>query len=135
MPILALLSLRTRLMVFFSLLIALMLLIAGAGVQGVYRQSALAGELAQRDLGLSVALQAAHTRLSNMRRFEKDMLIQLREPDKVSDYFSKWQGEHQQLLADARAANARAAADRAAREERERSSNPIKRAWNNIFGQ
>ena len=35
MPILALLSLRTRLMVFFSLLIALMLLIAGAGVQGV----------------------------------------------------------------------------------------------------
>ncbi len=97
MPILALLSLRTRLMVFFSLLIALMLLIAGAGVQGVYRQSALAGELAQRDLGLSVALQAAHTRLSNMRRFEKDMLIQLREPDKVSDYFSKWQGEHQQL--------------------------------------
>jgi tetratricopeptide (TPR) repeat protein len=45
------------------------------------------------------------------------------------------QGEHQQLLADARAANARAAADRAAREERERSSNPIKRAWNNIFGQ
>ncbi len=97
MPILALLSLRTRLIVFFSLLIALMLLIAGAGVQGVYRQSALAGELAQRDLGLSVALQAAHTRLSNMRRFEKDMLIQLREPAKVSDYFSKWQGEHQQL--------------------------------------
>ena len=45
------------------------------------------------------------------------------------------QGEHQQLLAAARAANARAAADRAAREERERSSNPIKRAWNNIFGQ
>lgn len=45
------------------------------------------------------------------------------------------QGEHQQLLADARAANARAAADRAAREERERNSNPIKRAWNNIFGQ
>ncbi|WP_043309391.1 serine/threonine-protein kinase [Pseudomonas sp. ML96] len=45
------------------------------------------------------------------------------------------QGEHQQLLADARAANARAAADRAAREERERNNNPIKRAWNNIFGQ
>mgnify|MGYP000585408182 CR=1 FL=1 len=39
-------TLRTRLIVFFSLLIALMLLIAGAGVQGVYRQSALAGELA-----------------------------------------------------------------------------------------
>lgn len=45
------------------------------------------------------------------------------------------QGEHQQLLAEARAANARAAADRAAREERESNSNPIKRAWNNIFGQ
>ena len=27
------------------------------------------------------------------------------------------------------------AADRAAREEQERQSNPLKRAWNNIFGQ
>jgi tetratricopeptide (TPR) repeat protein len=52
------------------------------------------------------------------------------------------QGEHRQLLADARAASARAAADRAARAENEQreeseraSSNPIKRVWNNIFGQ
>ncbi|WP_373387776.1 protein kinase [Pseudomonas alcaligenes] len=44
-------------------------------------------------------------------------------------------GEHQQLLAEARAASARAAAERAAREEQERQSNPLKRAWNNIFGQ
>jgi len=44
-------------------------------------------------------------------------------------------GEHEQLLADARAASARAAADRAARARRERDSNPIKRAWNNLFGQ
>jgi hypothetical protein len=30
---------------------------------------------------------------------------------------------------------ARAAAERAAREEQERQNNPLKRAWNNIFGQ
>jgi hypothetical protein len=47
----------------------------------------------------------------------------------------RMRGEHQQLLAEARAASARAAADRAAREEQERQSNPLKRAWNNIFGQ
>jgi hypothetical protein len=41
-------------------------------------------------------------------------------------------GEHEQLLGEARAARTRAAAAQA---ERERNSNPIKRAWNNIFGQ
>jgi tetratricopeptide (TPR) repeat protein len=44
-------------------------------------------------------------------------------------------GEHQQLLDEARAARSRAAAAQAEREQRERNSNPIKRAWNNIFGQ
>ncbi len=41
-------------------------------------------------------------------------------------------GEHEQLLDEARAARTRAAAAQA---ERDRQSNPIKRAWNNIFGQ
>ncbi len=41
-------------------------------------------------------------------------------------------GEHEQLLDEARAARTRAAAAQA---DRDRQSNPIKRAWNNIFGQ
>lgn len=97
MSLLALLSLRTRLLLLFAVTLAVLLLTAAAGMLGVHRQSQLASELAQRDLGLSVALQAAHTRLSNMRRFEKDMLIQRREVAKVDDYFSKWQAEQQAL--------------------------------------
>ena len=41
-------------------------------------------------------------------------------------------GDHQQLLDEARSARTRAAASQA---ERERNANPIKRAWNNLFGQ
>lgn len=67
MSLLALLSLRTRLLLLFAVTLAVLLLTAAAGMLGVHRQSQLASELAQRDLGLSVALQAAHTRLSNMR--------------------------------------------------------------------
>ena len=93
--LLALLSLRTRLLLLFVVTLALLLLTAGAGVLGVYRQSDLASELAQRDLGLSMALQAAHTRLSNMRRFEKDMLINRQDVNKVDDYQQKWQAERQ----------------------------------------
>ena len=93
--LLALLSLRTRLLLLFIVTLALLLLTAGAGVLGVYRQSDLASELAQRDLGLSMALQAAHTRLSNMRRFEKDMLINRQDVNKVDDYQQKWQAERQ----------------------------------------
>ncbi|WP_068825413.1 serine/threonine-protein kinase [Pseudomonas sp. BMS12] len=48
------------------------------------------------------------------------------EPDNPE--LLQMQGEHQQLLDSARASRARAAA----REERD--SNPLKRAWNNIFG-
>lgn len=44
----------------------------------------------------------------------------------------KMRDEHQQLLSSARAAQNRARANEAAREER---SNPIKRAWNNLFGE
>ena len=97
MSLLALLSLRARLLLLFAVTLTLLLLTAAAGMLGVHRQSQLASELAQRDLGLSVALQAAHTQLSNMRRFEKDMLIQRRDPAKVDDYFSKWQAEQQAL--------------------------------------
>jgi tetratricopeptide (TPR) repeat protein len=71
-----------------------------------YRRSDFPGALAMIDRGLEVAPQNAE-------------LLQMR-------------GEHEQLLGEARAARTRAAAAQA---ERERNSNPIKRAWNNIFGQ
>lgn len=51
------------------------------------------------------------------------------EPDNAQ--LLKMQAEHQQLLEEARASQARATA-REQREERE--GNPLKRAWNNIFG-
>jgi tRNA A-37 threonylcarbamoyl transferase component Bud32/tetratricopeptide (TPR) repeat protein len=44
----------------------------------------------------------------------------------------RMRGEHQRLLDEARVASTRAAA---AKVERERDSNPIKRVWNNLFGQ
>lgn len=52
------------------------------------------------------------------------------EPDNPE--LLKMRDEHQQLLSSARAAQTRARASEAAREER---SNPIKRAWNNLFGE
>jgi serine/threonine-protein kinase PpkA len=71
-----------------------------------YRRRDFPGALAMIDRGLEVEPQNAE-------------LLQMR-------------GEHEQLLGEARAARARAAAAQA---EKERNSNPIKRAWNNIFGQ
>lgn len=48
----------------------------------------------------------------------------------------KMRDEHQQLLSSARAAQSRARASEAAREaQSEERSNPIKRAWNNLFGE
>lgn len=44
----------------------------------------------------------------------------------------RMRGEHQRLLDEARVASTRAAATKV---ERERDSNPIKRVWNNLFGQ
>ena len=54
MSLLALLSLRTRLLLLFAVTLAVLLLTAAAGMLGVHRQSQLASELAQRDLGLRV---------------------------------------------------------------------------------
>jgi serine/threonine-protein kinase PpkA len=71
-----------------------------------YRRRDFPGALAMIERGLAVEPQNAE-------------LLQMR-------------GEHEQLLGEARAARARAAAAQA---EKERNSNPIKRAWNNIFGQ
>lgn len=71
-----------------------------------YRRSDFSGALAMIERGLEAEPQ--NTELLRMR------------------------GEHQRLLDEARVASTRAAATKV---ERERDSNPIKRVWNNLFGQ
>ncbi|MDH0892772.1 MULTISPECIES: serine/threonine-protein kinase [unclassified Pseudomonas] len=71
-----------------------------------YRRSDFPGALAMIERGLEAEPQ--NTELLRMR------------------------GEHQRLLDEARVASTRAAATKV---ERERDSNPIKRVWNNLFGQ
>ncbi|MBD9414918.1 protein kinase [Pseudomonas sp. PDM16] len=73
---------------------------------GAYKRGDFPGALAMIERGLQV--EPGNSELMRMR------------------------GEHEQLLDEARAARTRAAAAQA---DRDRQSNPIKRAWNNIFGQ
>ena len=70
MSLLALLSLRTRLLLLFAVTLAVLLLTAAAGMLGVHRRSQLASELAQRDLGL-VWPCGRRTPLVNMRRLKR----------------------------------------------------------------
>ena len=82
-----------RLLVSFGAVLLLLVLVAGIGLWGVINGKnttmtmlATEGQLLQHADDLSISIL-------NMRRYEKDIFINLGAPEKVTDYFRKWSEE------------------------------------------
>ena len=91
-------SIGKRLGLGFGLLLALVALVAGSG----YRATRLASRLAMQVLTVESPLvehsQRAKGNTLGMRRFEKDVFLNIASPEKVAEYLTKWRDQHDRLM-------------------------------------
>ena len=87
-----------RLALGFGLLLALVALVAGSG----YRSTRLASGVAMHVLKIESPLvehsQRTRANTLGMRRFEKDVFLNLGTPEKVAEYLTKWKDQRDRLL-------------------------------------
>ncbi len=87
-----------RLALGFGLLLALVALVAGSG----YRSTRLASSVAMRVLKVESPLvehsQRVRANTLGMRRFEKDVFLNIATPEKVAEYLTKWKDQRDRML-------------------------------------
>ena len=87
-----------RLALGFGLLLALVALVAGSG----YRSTRLAAGLAMDVLKVESPLvehsQRTRANTLGLRRFEKDVFLNIGTPEKVAEYVTKWKDQRDRLL-------------------------------------
>jgi methyl-accepting chemotaxis protein len=87
-----------RLSLAFGLVLAFMMAVAAVGYWGLSVTADLARHLIAVDSALVERSQRALTSTLGMRRFEKDLYLNIGDLAKVTDYASKWSTEHDQLV-------------------------------------
>jgi methyl-accepting chemotaxis protein len=84
------LNVATRLTIGFAVLFLGALLLAAAGWYGIDRQSQIATIALDRDVQFAQSVANIRARVQMLRRYEKDMLFNVADSAKVSDYKQKW---------------------------------------------
>jgi methyl-accepting chemotaxis protein len=87
-----------RLTLAFGLVLAFMMAVAAVGYWGLSVTADLARHLIAVDAALVEHSQRALTSTLGMRRFEKDLYLNIGDLSKVTDYAGKWSAEHDQLV-------------------------------------
>jgi methyl-accepting chemotaxis protein len=75
----------TRLALGFSLVVLGALILAGAGWYGIYRQAQVTNVALDRDMEFARSVAAMRTSVQMMRRFEKDMLLSVGNPEALQE--------------------------------------------------
>ena len=87
------LSIGKRLALAFGALGVLMLAVAGAGYWGTQQAARLAHSYLKVESPLVEHAQRARANTLGMRRFEKDVFLNLGNPEKVAEYVEKWKDQ------------------------------------------
>jgi methyl-accepting chemotaxis protein len=88
-----------RLALAFGSLLLLMIVVAGVGYWGLERTANLARRILAVDAALVEHSQAARAGTLALRRFEKDLFLNVGSADKETEYLGKW-NEHRDALRD-----------------------------------
>ena len=84
-----------RLALGFGLLMMLLLAVIATS----YRGLAAYGDLLEGDISISQHAERARANLIGMRRYEKDMFLNVTDRARENDYEAKWKEQHDHLLA------------------------------------
>jgi methyl-accepting chemotaxis protein len=96
----------TRLGVAFGAVLLGTLLVAAAAAIAVHTQAQVAAEALDVDVHYVTSVLRIRTQISNMRRFEKDMVINAANFDEVKRYWASWQGANARTLENIKRASA-----------------------------
>ncbi len=85
-------SLITRLGLGFGFMLLIMLLISASGLLAVRQADGSLTELVNRSLVFSDHIQDVRAEVGNLRRYEKDLFLNMQSVEKRKEYLEKWQG-------------------------------------------
>ena len=91
------LKIATRLALGFGTVFLGALLLAATGWLGIQRQSEVAHSVIDRDVQFTRSISSIRARVQMLRRYEKDMLLNVASLDKVKEYKVKWDESHKRL--------------------------------------
>lgn len=84
-------SLVTRIGLGFGFMLLIMLLISASGLLAVRQADSSLTELVTRGLVFSEHIQDVRAEVGNLRRYEKDLFLNIQSAEKRKEYFEKWQ--------------------------------------------
>ncbi|MCW5654778.1 methyl-accepting chemotaxis protein [Hydrogenophaga sp.] len=84
-------SIRTRMLGAIGVVLALFVLVGGAGLWGMAQLNTLSGKFVDNAFQESLVLSRLQTALGDMGRFEKDMIIGYEKPEVVEKAKARWQ--------------------------------------------
>jgi methyl-accepting chemotaxis protein len=88
------LKIGTRLGLGFGLLLAVVVGVAGAGYWGMSNIARTTLDILQGDAKLAEHSARARANTLGLRRFEKDVFLNIDSPEKVAEYRTKWEEQH-----------------------------------------
>lgn len=91
-------NIAKRIAIGFSVVLLFLVLIGLVGLYAQQQLHAVTSDLLHHTLRYSIALGEARYEVGNLRRYEKDMLLNISSPDKVAEYKVKWDGSLKKTL-------------------------------------
>ncbi|MBT0654143.1 methyl-accepting chemotaxis protein, partial [Geomobilimonas luticola] len=83
----------------FAVMLLIMLVVSGAGFWGVRTSTEKTIEIIRGDASISEHAARARANVIGLRRHEKDMFLNVTDPEKVADYDKKWNEQLEHLNA------------------------------------
>ena len=91
-------TIRTRMLGAIAMVLALLVAIGSAGAFGIWRVQQANQSFATNTIAESESLTRLRSAMGDLRRYEKDMVINYEKTDEVTTYRSKWDAKYAEAL-------------------------------------
>lgn len=95
--VISVMPIKTRLFLAFGTLVLMLVVTAATGWWGVSSLNSLAVASIDGDVALAQIVGDLDSQVLTLRRYEKDTFLNIGSPEKISDYYGKWQDTLQAL--------------------------------------
>ncbi|GAB3503087.1 methyl-accepting chemotaxis protein [Curvibacter fontanus] len=90
-------TIRLRMLGAIGVVMVLLLLVGGAGVFGMFRIHQLSAEVIDESLAVVDRVARLRFDMAQVRRYEKDMIIQYEKPEQIRQIRTRWEADMQQI--------------------------------------
>jgi len=91
-------TIRFRMLGAIGVVLVLLALVGGAGVLGMFRIHQLSAEVIDESMAVVDRVARLRLDMSQVRRHEKDMIIQYEKPEQIRQFRARWETEMQRIM-------------------------------------